>query len=566
MPYVRDIIPNSIDSNGSQSHQTSPSYVITFIPWVDRIIEENKTESEDFLNTQNPLIVVNDAISITISDNKENPAKTLQIQLVSTDINYSAAVHPGDYVLVNLVDSEEKSRRIHGRILNRLPINRYEDGFKGYFKVKTCTRSFFISPNGTKTYRYSIGAVAFPELASTIMYNPAVQAAYNQKGSQGVFMALVGDFFNDITKLKYCEDLIKIYIKLLLGQSQKKRDIGIQNYGTTHYKLPKLLTTLIGYNEAVYVNQVYNVVTGIWGSSFSGNGPAEGFNPNFVPDDVNEKGWKAGDKVTGVIFKPYENFNNKNIWSILKDNCNSTMNELYTTFRINKDGFVVPTIILRQIPFSTTNFFEKLNRSLPVTLFKSLPRWKIDLGMVLNFNFTTNDALRFNFVQTFAETPFFSDDEQIALGNFKEDVEDIQRHGLKPYISRSRFGYQDQQGAADPYLSVSWNEIKSDMIFNSHLKENGTMTCAGIEEPIATGDNLEFDGNLYHIESVNHSWSINPFGVKSFVTTLGLSHGTSLDDKKKYPEMKTFTRKSKEAEDKQRILPGISEQQDRRTK
>jgi hypothetical protein len=560
MAYIRDIKPNSIDSDGAASHQTSPSYVITFIPWEDRIVEENQTEGAGFLNTQNPIIVVNDAINIAISDNKENPSKTLQIQLVSTDVNYSAAIHPGDYVLVNIVDSEEHSRKIHARVINGQPINRYEDGFKGYFKVRTCTRSFFVDGNGNKSYRYTIGAMAFSELSSTIMYNPALQAAYNQKGSQGIFMTLVGEFFNDITTSKYCEDLIKLYIKILLGQSQKKKDISIQNYGTTHHKLPKRLTALLGYPEAKYVNEVYNVVTGVWGASSRANNPKEGFNPNFKPDDVNVKGWKAGDKVTGITFKPYENFNNRNIWSILNDNSNSVMNELYTTFRVNIDGFVVPTIILRQKPFN------KISQSIPVTLFKNLPRWRVDLGLILNFTFTTNEALRFNFVQTFAETGVFTDAEQIATGNFKEDVEDIQRHGLKPYISRFRFGYLPDKGEQDPFIATKWNDTIADMVFNAHLKENGTMTCVGIEEPIATGDNLEFDGNVYHIESVTHNWSINAFGLRSFTTTLGLSHGISLNEQKRFPEMTSFTRKAKEQEDVQGILPGVSEKQDRRTR
>jgi hypothetical protein len=566
MPYIRDIKPNSIDSDGAQSHQTSPSYVITFIPWVDRVIENNSTEGQGFLNTQNPIIVVNDAVNITITDNKENPSKTLSIQLVSTDVNYSAAIHPGDYVFVNILDSEEKSRKIHAKVINRSPINGFDDGFKGYFKVRTVTRSFFIDGNGNKSYRYQVGAMAFSELSSTIMYNPALQSAYNKKGSQGVFMTLVGEFFNDITRNKYCEDLIKLYIKILLGQSQKAKDISIQNYGTTHHKLPELVTTLLGYKGSVYVNEVYNVVTGIWQPLARANNPKEGFNPNFKVDSVNVKGWTAGDKVTGVTFKPYENFNNRNVWSILNDNCNSVMNELYTVFRVNKEGSVVPTIILRQKPFNKKRTFENINQSLNVTLFKDLPRWKVDLGMILNFNFTTNEALRFNFVQTFAETPSFSDDVQIGLGNFTEDVEDIQRHGLKPYISRSRFGYQDEKGQADPYLSVQWNAIIADMVMNAHLKENGTMTCVGIEEPIATGDNLEFDGNLYHIESVTHNWSINAFGLRSFTTVLGLSHGISLNETKRFPEMTAFTRKAKEQEDVQGILPGVSEKQDRRTK
>lgn len=557
MPYVYDIVPNSTDSDGAAVHQSSPSYVLTFVPWVNRVIKEDSETDANFLDTQNPYIVVNDAVSISTTDSLGSPNKNIQIQLVSTDVNYAAAIHPGDYVFLNIVDWEQKSRQIHGKVIERKPINGFHDGFKGLYKIRTVSRKFMINGNGDKVYRYTVTGMAFSELTSVLFYNPAVQAAYNQRGSQGIFMALVGDFYADIAKNKSSEDLIKIYIKLLLGQSQK-RDVSIPNYGTTHYKVPDLVSTLLGYKGFSYVNEIYNIVTGLWGSQYRQNNPQEGFNPNFVPDDVNTKGWKAGEKLKGILFKPYENFNDKTIWSILNDNKNFVLNELYTTFRVNPEGSVVPTIVLRQKPYSKTT------QEITVTKFKDLPRWRVDPAMVISFDFSTNDALRYNFVQTFVENGFQNDDTQIGLGNFVEDVEDIQRHGIKPYILRSRFGYLESGGKGDVYQSVKWNKAIADMILNSHLKENGTMVCVGLEDPIAVGDNLEFDGNLYHIESVAHNWSISASGNRSFVTTLGLSHGISLSDEG-FPELTSFSRRARESKDPNKILPGVGQQQDRRT-
>jgi hypothetical protein len=40
------------------------------------------------------------------------------------------------------------------------------------------------------------------------------------------------------------------------------------------------------------------------------------------------------------------------------------------------------------------------------------------------------------------------------------------------------------------------------------------------------GDNLEYDGMLYHIETVTHTLNVNPMsGIKSFNTQLALSSG-----------------------------------------
>jgi hypothetical protein len=54
---------------------------------------------------------------------------------------------------------------------------------------------------------------------------------------------------------------------------------------------------------------------------------------------------------------------------------------------------------------------------------------------------------------------------------------------------------------------------------------NGTCSTVGIAAPIVPGDNLEYDGVVYHIESVSHSCSVSPNGVRHFITQLSLTHG-----------------------------------------
>jgi hypothetical protein len=97
---------------------------------------------------------------------------------------------------------------------------------------------------------------------------------------------------------------------------------------------------------------------------------------------------------------------------------------------------------------------------------------------------------------------------------------------------------------------------------------NGTLECVGISEPIAVGDNLEFDSVVYHIEQIVHNASINPQnGMKTFRTTLSLSHGVSIESDSSgtvYGQMNTpnaYVDRSTDFVGEQ-ILPGISESQD----
>lgn len=570
MGYSKQISANSVDSDGASSHQTSPAYVLTFIPWINREIKEDSVDDQNFSkNTDNPYIVVNDAINITVNRSKSSPAKSVSITLVSSDVNYASAIHPSDYVMVNLVDFEEKSREIHRKVINKQPINGIHDGFKGVYRISTVTRSLMTAPNGLKSYRYTVNAIAFTEFTSTILYNPAVQAAFNEKGSRGIFMSLVGEYFTDISKTLECQKLLTLYFKILLGKSTRDKSVDITKYGNTHFKVPGLVSSLLGLPNSKYVNEIYHLYTGVWKTQSQAVNVESGFNPGFTRIEDGIHSYKTGEMTQGGLFRVYENWNEKNIWSILTDVANLDMNELYTTFRVNPNGRVVPSLILRQKPFTNEDFQAEI----PVTKYLELPRWVLDPALVKSFSFTTNDALRKNFVQTFAEMNMgkdgqkVSDAVQISNGNFIEDVEDIARNGIRPYISRSRFGYFTKEIGADIMRATKWNKVIADWVMNAHLKENGTIISAGIEEPIAEGDNLEFDGVVYHIEGITDNFNINDFGYKSFTTTLSLSHGILARKRdSKYVEMDNKTMDSRRRQDynNNKLIPGVGESQDRR--
>ncbi len=569
MAFVKDILPNSIEADGAAVHQTSPSYVLTFIPWVNREIKDDKQVDPNYLDTQKPYIVVNDAVSITVSDSKSSPQKSLQVTLVSTDVNYSTAVKAGDFVFVNLINHEQKAREIHAKVLALKPINGVNDGFKGFFKVKTVTRSMIESGNGIKSYRYQISAAAFSEFNSVILYNPALQAAFNQQGSEGLFMALVGEFFKDIVGSIEVDTLVRLYIKILLGKSPKDKTPDIVKYAQSHFGVPSGVSKLMGMDEAKHINQLYHVITGLWKNPPNPQTDHERWNPHIPASSTDGPTFFQTSVINqGVKVKVYENWDRKNIWSIIMDTCNDPMNEVYTTFRISPVADkIVPTFIMRQKPFTNKGFEAEI----PTSVYLDMPRWRLHPAMAKGYSFSTNDALRFNFVQMFVDTGELGGaptTTQVSLGNFVEDVEDIARNGMRPYIQTSRFGYISKQTKGDPYLSVKWSKVLADWVMNGHLKENGSIHCVGIEDAIATGDNLEFDGTVYHIETITHTYSINPMGFVSFHTDIGLSHGISLDGKdSKYSEMNQFTRISKATEDyqKDKHMPGISEQQDRRT-
>jgi hypothetical protein len=569
--YIKTIDQNTVDSQ-----QTSPAYVLTFIRWDNR---DTRNNSDDPIKTRNPLVVYNDAISVQVSFSKSSLTPTMQAALVSGDINYATAVAPGDFVFVNMVNWETKAQEIRDRAILGEAINKVDDGFKGVFKIQTVTRNLITSENGIKSYNYMVTAAGFTELNTVITYNPVLQGEFANQ-AYGLYPALLGkQYAQQSLKAKDCGELIRDLYAILLGHSHREEPENVTKYGNSHYKLPTLVAQLLGVGKAKYINEAYNLITGIWSASSISSSSAPlsaGFNPGIsvVGSSKSKNVFIASPELQGALQLAPQDWNNKTVSSILMSYLNSVINEMYVAYRVAPNSNkVMPTIIARQKPFTNPNFKFKGGKTVPTSKFMGLPRWRLQPELVRTCSFTKNEALRVNFVQVFtrnlAELNSSNLSKQIQDENFVIDQGDIQRNGLKSYIITSDLDFPTAESGRSPTDTQAkpWTELVADWVINMHLKESGTFQCVGIEDPIAVGDNLEFDGVVYHIESINHSFQINQAGVKTFGTTIAVSYGIDTRSDSKtllYTEMEHTDRFTKGKEDYEynRLLPGFSDSQD----
>lgn len=574
-------------SEDNSVHQTSPAWVLTFVRWnvrdTLRAVAANGN-SPELNQVRPPLVVENDCVALSVSSSKGVLTPSMQATLLETDVNYATAIAPGDFVFVNMLNWKEDARRIVNiaRSKETGAINGIKDGFKGVFKVQSVRKKIVTDENGTKRVYVAITGFAFTEFNNTIYYNPYLRRDNQGTDKDNLLFAtnLQSDYGKLITPDKNpdCQDLIRLLIQSFIGngisdQGQTVTD-GTVITANTHFTIPQQVGKFLGVSSATAAKDVYNYVFGIQKYSGSaGTTLASGMNPSNLKS-AEGRFYYTSDPCVGQSLLRAEYWNQQKAWAIINQYTNAPLNELFTCFRIAPNGKVMPTVVYRQIPFSTDHVDEEpFNVTALTTKFLNLPRWKIHPALIIGVDLGRDEAARINFVQYYATPPTDVGKEnaymsvQTAAGNYVHDVNDVMRSGLRPLVVTTSF--QDLTIANNKYIGKICANILGDAIIGEHLKLNGTLECAGIVDPIAVGDNLEYDGNVYHIEEVNHMCSVSPDnGVTMFRTVVRLSHGVDARDSKSgptYAEMQhtvAYQDRKDNYVNGDRTLPGVSEEQE----
>ncbi len=611
--------------------QISPSWVLTFVRFYYRDLFRTSTDFANAATqtpATDPLIVQNDCIQLEVSTLKNNLTPSVKMILVQTDVDYETAVAPGDFVLVNMLNwdiggstagspfaapsanlefyapnsnngafpGEIGADLIVERIKAGKNINRIQDGFKGIFRIQSVRKTISVdSVSGIKTVRFEITGFAFTEFNNSLYFNPNLVNS-QVKGNLAFYLGDLSKAWASLNTFQgtpYIQELISSLIRIFLGSGPPSNVSGNKTIGTTfsfnnQYVIPGLIGALLGISDRVNTSQsniqakdLYTYLFGIQQYSASVTDIASGLNPSNMsgnPPNINQRYpnfYYTTQYCSGNSTLKADYWNNVKLWSVLNQYTNSPLNELYTCFRTSFNGTVLPTVVFRQIPFTNDDFVtqefgtqDSSASSIRVTKFMNIPRWKISPGYVYSLNIGREESARINFVQYFAKSLFTKNgidlSGETAKVNYCFDADDVLRSGLKPYIVSNEFSDLPDQSIDH---APQWARIIADSLFGGQLKLNGSMECIGVYEPVAVGDNLEFDNVVYHIEGIVHKCFINDKGFKSFRTAFTLSNGLSKDTSSsgvQYAEMKYPNAYSERAADYRynQILPGVSESQD----
>ena len=511
-----------------------------------------------------PLIITDDCLQLQVTSTKTSYLMQASAALVDSGTNYLAEIFPGDYLMAWMVNDQTSYNGLIkrlGKFSNQSgdAVNKFKDGLKFTGRVQSLRKKITQSPGGMRTSRYQLTAVSFNEFDAQIFYDEKLA---EKTPAIGNYFSKIGTSLNQLIKgggngkptSIDVNKAIPLFLDLLLGKgippnlSRGNSDPRLQSTtGLTanySYILPTVVGKALGKTktstsgglltyadvlECIMGVQHYSTLTFSADEKALMEGEVENVDElqvakNFAPDGTRGGGSRRfADDMLGEFLPQQPHFYNKSVWTILQQYLNPAVNEMYTCLRVNPDGLVVPTMVVRQLPFTS----QILSTSLQVTRFLELPRWGIASVLVKDVDYGRSDALRFNFVHVYGDTvdhaaPFAA---QIVRNPPIRDDLDIARSGLRSHMQTIPCSPADTRNGSPG----KWMEISSDILMGQQLTLTGIMSTFGIQAPICPGDNVEWDGIVFHIESVTHSCAMQPNGLKSFTTQLALSHGVRSD-------------------------------------
>lgn len=514
------------------------------------------------------LVIHSDCTQLGITTSKNSHVSNLTATLTDSGVNYESEIMPGDWMFAWMVQNEET---VYGRegLLNRIrqgkPCNKAEDGLKFVGNVYSCFKDLNQDRgSGTKTVRYALQGNGFTQFDTDVVYIPELAGvdegrsitSWIQFNGYQASQFLVPDVNDEKSQGAIDVNLaIPTLVQLLLGsgiktsQANPSKRNGQPGFAETQSIYGNVNAAAEG--EAPLTAIVPVEVGNLLGkTSRSKKGGALAYadllegtygvqryldGSFIIPDGSRSKEAqrKTGSPMMGKFLPNIPKFNGP-IWSILGQYLNPAANEIYTCLKENQEGNVVPTLIVRQQPFTSKTFYDNnisefQKEKLSLTPFLELPRWYLDPSLVWSVHLGRSNAVRFNFIHVTGEALLLRKNTYVTDGWIRNppviDQADVNRSGLRAHNSTVNCNVEDQVLG-----SSKWTKLVADFFMGMHLAYSGTIVCEGIDAPICEGDNLEFDGIVYHIESITHSGSQDARGNKTFITQLQLSHGVRSDN------------------------------------
>lgn len=562
--------PKGENSPNTSSHQTSSSWIAYIIPFEDKQTftpssiasypEPDKDSAQpalpnydvgvlgpqDVMKTVAGGVIFSDSVmSWNITSSKDVPVGTLTMNLPVTAEEPLELVRPGDWIMFWVFNSKDDHDRILQAILDSggsKRANDFDSGLKFIGKIHGLRRLRSVTGSGAVSTSFSVSCQSFSETANVFPLTPALLTQVQDSG----YAAIVQDFFrlvdyaiekNVETTGVSIQELQNRLLDTVFGPGPGYSQMNASDRSGTNSlvqglnpKKPCLVPAevgrLLGVSTKTSTGQLY------FSDILSREIGVESIANDLIGDQTKDAMLPFLEPISFRVFPNEMVLLNGSAWNIITEHSGEPVNEAFTAIKYTApDGYergIYPTIRIRQIPFSSKELSQSIRGTaddMKLSLFSDAPRWVIDKGLVYSEETGYSDFTRSNYISVHGHHPNVSGRDEL---NFQAnvidknppviDVSDIMRNGVRQRIKSMNMYFDKEQ--------KPFSKLIADAYMGLHLKKDGRLIAAGIQEPIQPGDNIEYDGYIYHIESVNMSGSIAPgSGIKSFETHLDISRG-----------------------------------------
>lgn len=533
-----------MDPNSTNELSLSPQWLMCCVRFEHRttysrtLKKSQSLDPSEVVAEARPLIIRRDCTQLSVTKNKRSCVGNLVANLKAGDRNYLAEITPGDWILAWMLQSPEEADEVERKIRAGEPCNQFNDGLKFVGRVYSVQKTMSVTADGKKSLGYSVQGNSFAEFNSMVFYDKSFEI---KDTFIGTWLGRLGIAINEFITAEGIDvnKAIPTLLDVLLG-----RGIGQQAANPSGDPLLQAVTGLTSSKEAPYAYAVPKTVAKLLGR-VAPSKPVFSY-ADLLNSMFGIQKYTTNTEVLNVlyggtpdykrIFRParfrpmlgsftpaVSSFNGKTVWAALEQYLNPAINEMFTCLRMNAQGEVLPTLVVRQLPFSSTSEGDRQ------TGFLEVPRWKPPDAMVTNYLFSRSDAMRLNFVHVLAQAQAQArpdnTQQQLLFSPPIRDDQDIRRSGLRADIQTVACGIRDQELGPK-----EWVDIRTDILMGGHMLLSGTVEMYLVQEPICEGDNFEYEGVVFHIESVTHTCATSEDGRRHAGTTLQLSYGVRSDD------------------------------------
>lgn len=485
-------------------------------------------------------------ISITTNKSKGSPVGTFSIALAPTR-NWVSVITPGSWCAI-LMSNES---------LDKNSFQKAKDNqVKMLGRIDTVRVDVSVNEEGARQTRYIVSGEDWGSIFNNVVYvDPIIQDPSDPTKSMGnaVYQQFSSNIFSGngdplaVSVPKNLQTILSI-----MGEPVKLPETDRLAKATHNISLPNAVSNFFQFRNGLNVTSTsakfMELIKLVWGPL-----KEEDVYDNSTPEQTGI-GW----------MDPFSMVGQHSLWSILQDNSNYALNEMYPEMYWPGLG-IGPVLILynRIKPFSYTKnpaSPDKIDTSMR-SMFQLVASHKLEDESIINVNAGTNWRDKYNFVEI---KPALS--ELSVLGGLLKDKSQayqgdptnsdvFDREGFRPIMFSIKQLPFNTKGITDPIQTSKleeWVNLVKEWYFDSHKLLNGRIVMHGSSEYIPVGDNIMFDAGLInitpnhnsgsvkksnifvlgHVESVQNNFSVGHDGTRSFQTTIQFVRGIFVDEDK----------------------------------